>query len=126
MGACSIYVSNQGDSTTSGIVNLAVSLLHSLKYLFLSGWGCTVDATTLTCTQNIPLQPGSAYTLLTLVGIGPCAPSPLIPTATVSVEGYVSRSVKECLRDISSLAAKSANQIPEISVVVNVTVQRML
>ncbi len=83
-GSYTVIVQNQGDDTTEGVVNVALTLPKGLKYKSLSGLGWTIDATTLTCTRSNPLEPGSSYPPITLkVHVGQNASDTLTPSASV-------------------------------------------
>jgi kumamolisin len=90
-GIYTIVVSNQGAGSTSGAVNVVVTLPAGLTYKSLAGAGWVVDSTTLTCTRNNALGAGSSYPPLTLtVTVARSTPGSLTPTVTVSGGGAAS------------------------------------
>lgn len=91
IGRYRIVVFNHTSVSTSSAVNVVVTLPKGLTYNSSSGSGWTFDSTTLTCTQNSTLEPGSSYPPITLVvNVDQNAPHSVTPTATVSGGGSTS------------------------------------
>ena len=83
-----IAVSNQGNSPTSGAVNVAITLPAGLTYKSLKGSGWTCNGTTLICNQSSVLEIGSSYPPITLVAyVSRNVPRSVSLTATASGGG---------------------------------------
>ncbi len=88
-----ITVSNVGLTPSSGAVSLVDSLPAGLTATALSGYGWTVNLSTLTATRSDSLAAGASYPALTLtVNVGLTAPASLTNVATVSGGGEVNTS----------------------------------
>lgn len=89
-GTYRIVVSNTGTSSTTGPVNVAVTLPMGLSYQSFSGQGWTFNSNAFVFTDSNPLTPGSSYPTIVLnVNVDANAPAMVIPTATVSSDGAV-------------------------------------
>jgi uncharacterized repeat protein (TIGR01451 family) len=95
IGTYRIVVSNTGSIPISDPVTVAVILPKGLTYHSFTGSGWTFDNSTLTFTRNNSLNPGSSYPTIVLnVNVAGNAPSTLIPSATLSGGGSVSKTVQ--------------------------------
>jgi kumamolisin len=93
-GTYRIVVSNNGGSSTSSPVTVALNLPNGLSYNSFSGSGWTFNQNTLTFTQNSPLNSNSNYpTIVLSVNVAQNAPSKVTPTATLSVDGSTVKTV---------------------------------
>lgn len=93
-GTYRIVVSNTGTATFSGPVSVAITLPTGLTYNSFSGAGWTYNSNTHTFTQNGALNPGSSYPTIVLnVNVAGNAPYQIVPTATLSVDGSVTKTV---------------------------------
>ncbi len=93
-GTYEIVVSNTGTASTSGSVTVAITLPPGLRYISSSGSGWAFNRNTLTFTQTTPLKPGSSYPTLVLnVNVARKTPYEVTTTATLSVNGSVSKTV---------------------------------
>lgn len=95
-GSYTLFIWNQGTGSTSGPVNVVVTLPQGLRYSSASatGPGWTLNQNTLTFTQNSSLPAGYGYPTLTLnVSVASNAPHTVTPTATVSGGGSTATTV---------------------------------
>jgi kumamolisin len=91
IGTYQIGVSNQGNGSTSGPVNVVIALPAGITYRSFVGSGWTFNKNTLTFTQDNVLESGSSYPPITLsVNVEKKAPYSVVPTATVLGGGSVS------------------------------------
>lgn len=91
IGKYIVVVPNHSNVSTSGTVSVVITLPKDLTYRSFTGPGWTFDSTTLTCTRNDALEPGSSYPPITLkVDVDPNTPNAVTPSATVSGGGSAS------------------------------------
>ena len=84
-GTYKIEVSNQGSTSTSGLVAVALYLPTGLTFKSSSGSGWNVDQDLLVFTQSNDLGAGKSYpTIILNVDVAENAPSSVTPIATVS------------------------------------------
>lgn len=96
VGIYTINVMNKGNASTSGPITVTISLPAGIKPNRLTGLGWTINASTLTCTQNFPIKAGFSYPPIILgVKVGRRAQSPVITTATISGGGSVSSTATD-------------------------------
>ncbi len=94
VGNYHIIITNTGKTSTSGNVNVAVSLPIGLIFDSFTGSGWTLDQSTLTFTRSDPLGLGLKYPTISLdVDVANNAPFTVIPSTTVSGGGSVSSTV---------------------------------
>jgi kumamolisin len=94
IGSYRIVISNTGTISTSGPMTVSVTLPTGLSYNSYSGQGWVMNQNTLTFTQNDILKPGIRFpTLVVNVNVAADAPQTVIPSATLSGSGIVSKTV---------------------------------